>query len=429
VGDHARATSLTFHAAVDTFKLGRRKKAASKALLAEYRKIGSGASDLSEASDRRSYGSVKDQEQALADCQAALEGKQEAEAGLRRTLAERTELRTGEIEVLQSELKALTSVHDATAAAVKRCTKEAAALEKSIALPEEKRKDVPPVEKQRESLAAQKGELPGLTGAAETALAAKEAKTAEHRAERKAWKEELARREDEIRIAAKEVQRAGAEVSEAQIGLDGSLEDLGKSVYLAGLTTSDLEGPMGRAKAHLNKIEECQKAILERRIVTAANKDEAIRFTSIVGGAVLLVVIGLVVLVAAGNGGGATPTAGTHEPADQDSPDATAKVDPALADAVLALPPLASRERDGVTVFRPTGEVTVGERSAVKGGGSRLSVVAHAESRTTADGDFAPTTIHLKVTLDRDGKIVDWRPDGLADLETEELENLLGDWE
>ena len=100
-----------------------------------------------------------------------------------------------------------------------------------------------------------------------------------------------------------------------------------------------------------------------------------------------------------------------------------------IRQTVLALPPLATRERDGEVVFRATGQVTVGDREKTVEGGERISVTAAAEARNPATGALQPTTVHLKLTLDPAGKITEWRPDGLDELNSRELQDLLGDWD
>ena len=157
-------------------------------------------------------------------------------------------------------------------------------------------------------------------------------------------------------------------------------------------------------------------------------RNAAALLNSTAGSLLLLVVV--IGLLTDGDGEPAPespPRAERAEPAPARPPAGPPAADD-LRKAILALPALATREVDGVALFRPTGEVAVDSDEPAAGGGRRLRVRAGVERRLDPAGEPSSETLHLLVVLDAAGRVIRGETQGRTSPDDDELARLLEQW-
>jgi hypothetical protein len=431
VRDDARGASLYARSHWEAFSLTRKKKRDGKALLAAYREIGDRASETEEAKKRRSFGSVKENEAKLAESETALASRREAEELARRTLAERTAVRKGELDEFGAEASRWSGLHGDARRARRDLEKEISRLEARIAKPEE---GDSPDDLGRE-LGELKAALPDLEATERSDGEKSEEADAVLSREKKAWKAEEDDLEDKVRAAVKEVRRAEALCAEAEAAVEGSHEALGKSVVLAGLTDAGMKEPMDRAKALLASMKESTDGIRDRRVTAATVRTEATRFVMIWGGTLLLLIVVLGLAFSGDNGApesspdrpattpkpagapASAPTPGVGTPTSPDRPPEPA------ADEETAVP--LERFRDALLAHptfktdRPDGKIEILSRAPATDGAERIDLKVDARR-----GEESVKVI-VRVVVDGDGKLLSVDRRATETSEDDELRRLL----
>lgn len=435
--EDARRSRRFVAALLDAAAKKRRKKREERALALAYRDLGDRAKETTGARERKSFGSVEADEGRLKGLEAELAARTEAEAAARRVLAERTTIREGELAELDAAWRRRREEHEGTKEALARYVRRMRDLDEDLERPAEKRK----LGLDEAAIRAELDELrPGRVAAGKeerTAREARDARKAELDRERAAWKEEEAALARARKAAGAERDAAEGNVREAKVALDGSLEDLGKSVALAGMNAPELAGALATAKGHLRAIEALAAAIEARREEAASLRGETTRFSLVTGGGLALLVL-LVALLASSAGGASGPAAAGAEPVAAASGDGTSEENPpaaapaALTDevraAVLGLPALATRGPADAPRFRARGGVRLVSAAPAAGGATELLVDADAESRPAADVAFSPVTVHVRVVVDPSGRPIDVTTLGSTTADDRELDRLLEDF-
>lgn len=444
--DDARRSRRFVVAHLDAAAKKRRKKREEKSLALAYRALGDRAKETAGARERKSFGSVEADEERLKSLQGELAARTEAEEAARRKLAERTAVREREIGELDAAWRCRQEEHRGTKDALARYVRRMRDLDEDLERPAEKRKlglDCAALRAELEGL------RPGRAAAEEEerkARAARDARREELDRERAAWKEEEAALTRARKAAGAARDEAEERVREASAALDGSLQDLGKSVALAGMEAPELAAALATAKGHLRAIEALAEGIETRRREAASVRRETVRFSLVTGGTLAVLAL-LVVLLFTRGGGGTGPARSVPDPvaaasasaasaagsADASAPDDPAAAAPAaLTDevraAVLALPVLAPRGPADAPLFRATGALRLLSATPAAGGATELRVDADAESRPTAEADFSPVTVHVRVVVDAAGRPIDVTTLGSTAADDGELDRLLEDF-
>jgi hypothetical protein len=249
-------------------------------------------------------------------------------------------------------------------------------------------------------------------------------------------KEERDRLQAAVREAARAVRLAERALAEAEDALGAAREDLGRSVHLAGFDAPEVRDQVRRAGELSRSIAALEGEIRAQRAVVDETRRVARRFLLAVGAALVLGMVGLALLLGGGDGDRATSRADRAEGARETVPDeprpaggrTAAELAPEIRDAVLAHPALATREEDGIVLFRSSGRLAVVSEEPGADGTRRLVLDADAESRPAPDGELAPMTLRFGVTVDARGRLV--RADVRTTLTQSdvELERLLEEW-
>ncbi len=415
IREDARGAALYARSLGKVFALSRKKKRDSKALLVAYREIGDRASETEEAKSRRSFGSVKENEERLVGCEAALTAALKRESGAQLALEDQTRIREGELEVLAGEATGFSRAHDERRRERRDLRKQIDRVESRLEKPGDD--DSPAELKVR--LAQLREELPEREDGVSLARRQEEAAVEDLTRAKRAWREEERRLETDLRDASREARHAEVRREEARAAVEGSHEALGKSVVLAGLDEPGIREPMDRARALLAAIKASDEGMRERRVAAAAVRTEATRFAAVWGGVLLLLVIipGVIFSGNAERGGEtrilpepSTLSANPSIPSDSDPVSAGVPL-PCFRDALLAHPALTS--------VKPTGKIEIVSRSPAAGGAERIEVKVYA------DRSGEPVRVNLRVVVDSEGKLLGVEHRGTETGDDDELMRLL----
>lgn len=291
----AAKTFVTSH--WGAFSQSRRKKALGKQLLVAYREIGGKSADTTEAKDRQSFGSVKESEALLAERDTALAERKGAEDQALEKLMERTTSRQAEMDRLKEIVARQKSLHDEAERVVRASQKESKDLRDRLAKPGEPKPGEIPQAEIGTRLVAIDEAMPAAREAEEKARNELTAAEAELTRERAEWAEEKVKLEAAVKEEKQAVQQAQAEREEARAAHDENLETLGKSVALAGFAAPEVKGSVDAAKGILKETQECDAEISRLQAEAAVAKSGAVRFSLIVGGAILGLTLIIVLLV------------------------------------------------------------------------------------------------------------------------------------
>jgi len=409
--------------------LSRKRRADRRALRGAHRQIGKAAASAGLETERTRYGNVLESKAALALRQVALDRKRAAETEARSALEERRREGKARIAGLRAERDRLDEAHGSARKDRARAEDSIRDLERDLALPPEKREGRPPRESLEPKLTTLRDSLPHLRSTEDSARAALDAKQQELRSTKRTFSEDEDRLEDALRAAESAVRDAEREIAAAQTVLDGSHEQLGRALHESGAENPATAGVLGRAREIQARIESGAEQIRVRRRVVEETRRPA-RIVMLGGAGSLLLLVVVIGLLTDGDGEPAPespPRAERAEPAPARPPAGPPAADD-LRKAILALPALATREVDGVTLFRPTGEVAVDSDEPAAGGGRRLRVRAGVERRLDPAGEPSSETLHLLVVLDAAGRVIRGETQGRTSPDDDELARLLEQW-
>ena len=292
----AKASLRCTKAFLDASGLKRKRKKEEKALKLAYHEVGTRAADKEKAKERKSFGSVEEDRERAAGLDAALTAAREAEEAAKAALFARGEARKVEIDRIDDEYRKLADAHGAAKDELAGFVRKMRELDDDIERPEEKRKLGRAVDDMKAEIESLRPGREEAQKKEEAARATRDAKKEELDAEKKAWKEE----ETELtktHWAAIDAREAAERVaSDAHGQLDGSLEDLGKSVALAGMTDPDLAEPLAKAKGHMKEIQSLQTRIDDRKAEMKSVKTETTRFTLVTAGLIVVIVVALILI-------------------------------------------------------------------------------------------------------------------------------------
>jgi hypothetical protein len=295
----AKAFRSYVGARLDASGKARQKKREERALALAYRDLGDRASETEQAEERRSFGSVKENQERRAALSAELEVKQGAEKAARQELANRSRIRAEEIGKIDGEHQALVLAHGEAKDDLARHVRRMRELDEDLERPADRRKTGLSEDAINRELAEIRPVREAAQEKEKVAREERDAKAEELKSERQAWKEEEAVLSQALKAAVAEREGAESRIAEAQTALNGSLQDLGKSVVLSGMAGPGLAEPLAKAKEHMRTIEELAEQIRQRTEEAASLKGEAVRFCLVTGGGILvlvLIVVGIVAL-------------------------------------------------------------------------------------------------------------------------------------
>lgn len=437
------ATVRYFRSLREILRLRRLKKADGKALVLAYRKVGTLAANTPEAEEQRSFGGVEGCRSQVAELSARLRTLQEVAERDRRNLGDRTRLREAELDGLREELSRRQGI-------LRAARSDREILEGRVRDLEAKRgKPEPGDDRVRieAEIAEVRSSLPTALAAEAEARAAQETKDVECDREKRAWSEERAALSAALRESGAAIRRVESELADAGAALTRSLEELGKSVCLAGTTAPSLAGPIGEAQEITRRLDEHETGLQANRDVMAEVRRETSRVLVIAGGALVVIIVGIALLA-----GGSSKTVGTDRAAgdpawspssaeptptpgdDESAADLPVPTAPAAAGeritekvrrAVLALAALAPRMEEGVEVFRSTQKIDIRSEAPAPGGGTEFELAAGAEERDGADDPYRPVTVLVRVRVDDSGRVSSARTTAILTEEDRRLEKLL----
>jgi hypothetical protein len=428
-----QATGRHIRALWDGWRWTRKRNADRRALRSAHRELGKRAAAAGVEPERPGHGAVREHESALAERRAALEEARAAEAEVRSRLDARRREGQERIAALRAERDRLAAAQAETRGTLSRAESSIRDLERDLALPSEKREGRPARAALEPKLAMLRDSLPRLRSEEESARAALDGKQRELANARRSLAGDEERLEGELRAAAAAAREAEGAAAAAQSALDGSHEQLGRAVHESGAESPGVAEALGRAREISERIESGTARIRARRRLAAETRRPArIVIVSTAGSLLLLVgVLGLL--------GGGEDEARTASPPRAEDPEPTPDRPPgrrpdrppagaALRDAILALPSLAPRVVDGVTLFRPTGEIAVVSDEPSADGGRRLRVDVGVARRAGPEGEPSPETLHLLVVLDAAGRVIRGETQGRTSSDDDELARLLEQW-
>ncbi|MFH0944501.1 MAG: hypothetical protein V2A76_04815 [Planctomycetota bacterium] len=438
------ATARYFRSLREILRLRRLRKADGKALVLAYGKVGTLAANTPEAEEQHSFGGVKGCRALVAELSARLRTLQEDEERDRQNLGDRTRLREAELDGLCEELSRRKAI-------LRAARSDREIMEGRVRdLEAKQRKSEPGDDRVRieAEIAEVRLNLPTAGAAEAEARAAQETQDVECDREKRAWSEEQRTLSAARRESGAATRRVESELADAGASLTGSLEELGKSVCLAGTTALSLAGPIGEAKEITRRLDEHETGLQANRDVMAEVRRETSRVLVIAGGALVVLIVGIALLaggssravgtdrVAGADPAGSpspanpTPTPGEDESAaDPPAPTAPAAAGERMTEkvrrAVLALAALAPRMEDGVEVFRSTRMIDVRSEAPAPGGGTEFELAAGAEERDGPDDPYRPVTVLVRVRVDDSGRVASARITAVLTEEDRRLEKLL----